>query len=1174
MTSLAGALLAEAQRLVEPLVVAGRVDAGAEMLLALVGQTADAAGDPGLAAALTDLSQAASALTALQDDDLDSWSGLEAVADAARKATTALAALEQAVSDPGLAHRLEGLGVDLTGQLTGVYLRRFHARLFRLAAILTLISPAEFHAPEEPVMDGATVVRRTWFRDELHFDRIDPLLNQPWPTLRDAYAPNDLASAADAHVAAALLFPMIGALLDAIHLPWSIDRRELSPPPPDAATSTDPSADDGDADTGGFPDPGDLPDPPPDPDPVDLTPFYLGFVPRLTIRIPQLQADGSLSGTFLGVAVEAWSAAHPGNTPGLVVALTGALDWTATSGDWAVSVASRGEVPAFVIGPNGMSLGPGISGADASVSVTAARQPPAGGGAAFVLGSPAGSRLELGSLKAGLDLTLATSGLDLAIALAASSGKLVIKPGDADGFLAMILPADGLTATFDVGAIISASRGVELNGGAGLEVSRPVHISLGSVGSVDALVASVGVGGDGLHIGFGAGLTLRLGPIGISVDHVGVSSTVTFPAGGGNLGSLDVATGFAGPTGLGLSLSLGNVSGSGALILDPAHGRYLGGLDISVSGLFDLRLLGVLETRSAGGGPGFSLILMGIATFPGIPVGLGFEINRAGGLIAINRRLDTTAVVAALAAGTLGTILDPGADVLPAVTALERILPAADGSYVGGVMIGLTWGEPALARITVALLYDTSSPLQLTMLGTVSVLLPEQSPLIKINVDIVGRFRADPFAIDVLSSMRDSTLAGMLLSGDTALQLHIGGDSLFLLSLGGFHPSFTPPAGLANLRRLSLALPSNPELQLSLTGYFAVTSNTLQFGASLHFWAGIHDVLGVAGDGSFDALIDWDPLHFEAALNVDVHVEVAGDTLFGARLKGSLSGPGPWHVEGGVYVEALWWEAKVYEVDTDFGSSPALPAPDAVDPAAMVADALQSSSSWSGSAPATGVLLSASAGPGSGGGTGSGDGTMLMSPSAVLAFSQDRVPLGLLLDRVGGAPVGDTRTVTLGPASIDGVAAGTDSLDGSFAPAQFLDLSDDEALSRPSFERMPAGLSLRAADAADPASFARPDVLAFEIIPPPAPSQPSQPTGPLTGVMGWQTATPIMTAAWAAPASPVGLRRAAFQIASSQTLIRDDALTPAAGFTSRTLALQALVAAGAQAANLQVTEVS
>src|SRR5262249_20116418 len=151
MTTLGGALLTEAQRLVEPLVVAGRVDSGAEMLLGLVGESADAAGDPGLAAAFTQLSQAASALTALQDSDLASWSGLEAVADAARKATTALAALEQAASDPALAQRLEGLGVDLTGQLTGVYLRRYHSRVFRSLAVLTLVNPAEFHDPQPPV---------------------------------------------------------------------------------------------------------------------------------------------------------------------------------------------------------------------------------------------------------------------------------------------------------------------------------------------------------------------------------------------------------------------------------------------------------------------------------------------------------------------------------------------------------------------------------------------------------------------------------------------------------------------------------------------------------------------------------------------------------------------------------------------------------------------------------------------------------------------------------------------------------------------------------------------------------------------------------------------------------------------------------------------------------------
>ena len=621
MTSLAKALLAEAQRLVEPLVVAGRVDSGAEMLLGLVGQSADAAGDPGLAAALTDLSHAASALTALQNDDLDSWSGLEAVADAARKATTALAALEQAVSDPGLAHRLEGLGVDLTGQLTGVYLRRFHSRLFRLVAVLTLISPAEFHAPQPPVMDGDTVVRRTWFRDELQFDRIDPLLDQPWPTLRAVYFPNDLASAADAHAAAALLFPMIGALLDAVHLPWSFDRRELNPPPPDDTTSTDPSADDGDADTGGFSDQGDLPDS----DPVDLTPFYLGFVPRLTVRIPQLQADGSLAGTFLGVAVESWSAAHPGNTPGLVVELTGALDWTATSGDWAVGVASKGDVPAFVIGPKGLSLGQGVSGANASVTVTAARQPPSAGVAAFVLGAPDGSRLELGSAKAGLDLTLAASGVELAIALAASSGKLVIAPGDGDDFLQYVLPSGGLTVAFDAGISLSSARGFELTGGVGRQAVLPAHVSLGSIGSIDAVQLALSGG-----VEVACAVTVHLGPVDVSIDGVGVRAATSPES--GNLGMADLEVGFKGPNQLGLSVDAGPVVGGGFLAFDPGRGEYGGEVQLQFEGIA-VRAIGLLTTHLPDGTPGFSLLVIVSAEFPPVQLGLGFMLVGVGGLL-------------------------------------------------------------------------------------------------------------------------------------------------------------------------------------------------------------------------------------------------------------------------------------------------------------------------------------------------------------------------------------------------------------------------------------------------------------------------------------------------------------------------------------------------------------
>jgi hypothetical protein len=89
----------------------------------------------------------------------------------------------------------------------------------------------------------------------------------------------------------------------------------------------------------------------------------------------------------------------------------------------------------------------------------------------------------------------------------------------------------------------------------------------------------------------------------------------------------------------------------------------------------------------------------------------------------------------------------------------------------------------------------------------------------------------------------------------------------------------------------------------------------------------------------------------------------------------------------------------------------------------------------------------------------SGPGVVLAHPLSTLTVTQGVVPLNLDLDRYGGAaPAGDRRF------SIDRITLGTDqdppreTIRDWFAPGQFLDLTDTERLSRPSFERMDAGL--------------------------------------------------------------------------------------------------------------------
>jgi hypothetical protein len=58
-------------------------------------------------------------------------------------------------------------------------------------------------------------------------------------------------------------------------------------------------------------------------------------------------------------------------------------------------------------------------------------------------------------------------------------------------------------------------------------------------------------------------------------------------------------------------------------------------------------------------------------------------------------------------------------------------------------------------------------------------------------------------------------------------------NSNLLLTVGGFHPAYTPPPmNLPQLARLAIVLfEGNPDVRAE--AYFAVTSNTVQFGARL-----------------------------------------------------------------------------------------------------------------------------------------------------------------------------------------------------------------------------------------------------------------------------------------------------------------------------------------------------
>ena len=88
----------------------------------------------------------------------------------------------------------------------------------------------------------------------------------------------------------------------------------------------------------------------------------------------------------------------------------------------------------------------------------------------------------------------------------------------------------------------------------------------------------------------------------------------------------------------------------------------------------------------------------------------------------------------------------------------------------------------------------------------------------------------------------------------------------------GFNPRFAPPADLPQLERIAIALASGNNPRLTCEAYFAITSNTVQFGARAQLYAAAYG-FSVEGDVGFDVLIQIAPLHFIADFHASVQLK-------------------------------------------------------------------------------------------------------------------------------------------------------------------------------------------------------------------------------------------------------------------------------------------------------------
>jgi hypothetical protein len=651
-----------------------------------------------------------------------------------------------------------------------------------------------------------------------------------------------------------------------------------------------------------------------------------------------------------------------------------------------------------------------------------------------------------------------------------------------DGFLEKILGSGDSRVTFPLGIEWGGTHGIRFQGSGGFDLQTHPHLSLGPIriDDVDIRLQVPAEGPSDLRLELACSIAGSLGPLQFFVHGIGLRADATFHD--GNLGPLDLELGFMPPNGVGLSLDVGGFKGGGFLILDSAKGEYDGGLELDFKGIVTVKAVGLLNTRFPDGHRGYSLLILISAEFPPIQLGLGFTLLGVGGLIGLSRTIDEDALREGVHQGALDSVLFPRDVVANApriIADLQRLFPPLEDHFLVGPMVKFGWGTPTILSLEFGIVLDIPRP-AFVILGRLRIGLPfQEMPLFDIRVAFAGGvdFEKGQFWLD--GTLYDSRLLTFGLTGDMAVRLYWGDNANFILTVGGFHPAYTPPPmALGNLQRLGITIfDGNPRLRAET--YFAITSNTVQFGAKAELYFGL-DVFNVYGFIALDVLIQFDPFRFIATLTAMLAVRAGGETLLAIRVDALLEGPKPWHARGTGHFEisiiiTISLDADFEVTLGDAQHETALPV--AVLP--KLVEAFADSRSWRAVLPGGRSLRITP--PLSADEEEVPSDEIVLHPSGALEISQKLVPLDFPIQKLGTQRISDGKSFSVESVSLGTGGGKLEPIPDQFAPGQFTDMDDAKKLSSRPFETFDAGVRIGSDDEIAADYFTRME-LAYEVV--------------------------------------------------------------------------------------------
>ena len=673
----------------------------------------------------------------------------------------------------------------------------------------------------------------------------------------------------------------------------------------------------------------------------------------------------------------------------------------------------------------------------------------------FAIPGPGGTRLEIGDflIKGALNDDEAKLRVEL------RRTALVIVSHDSDPVTKKLIPSGETRIDFVLGLTLDSENGLSFDGGSRLSTTIAVNKA---IAGLRVQTVSVGLTPDAaeadhseLRLEATTAFTLSIGGFTLAVE--GIGANVAFgttkgevPEGSARLmgNFLYVGdAGFVAPKGIGIAIDGWGIKGGGYLFYDPDRGQYAGALQLAFGERFSLTAIGLL---TAGDATGFSLLaIASLEIAPALTVPPGIAFRGIGVLIGLNRGINADALRAGVRNKTLDAILFPQDVVANAaryVSTLATVFPPERDRNVFGVTLSVEFFE--FIGIEVGLV--KSADLWVLM-GQIHIALPRKSPVkvLDVHADFVGLWDTGRGEFSLDGTIYDSHLGPVKFSGDIAVRSRKGDDAYFLFSAGGYHPEFNVPAGFPALRRLTISLADSENLRIKLTGYLAFTSNTRQIGARLELFVKIGSV-SIEGILGFDALWQADDT-FVVIFDIEFKLKYKGTTFFGVEVSGRLTGPHPKRVVGKWSID-LWLFSIGGSFDHTFGEDRPPTALPAADPLPPLVEALKQPVNWTSALVGAPSLVSLRQREG-----------VFVHPLARLTVRQGVVPLALKIQRFAGGTVPGTRYDISAPV-VGRKSTTTTPVDDQFAAAQFLELSDDEKLARPSFELMLAGVTFAGGD--------------------------------------------------------------------------------------------------------------